>query len=86
VSKWGISLPVHPLIADAWRHALCSKTIGFDDDPFPRNVWPIKFTDEEIWALECTAEDKVALKQYFDFFKVDGPSLAGTWDICRKDR
>jgi hypothetical protein len=78
VPERGISLPVHPLIADARRHALCSKTIGFDDDPFPRIVWPIKFTDEEIWALECTEEDKVALKQYFDFFKVDRPSVTRT--------
>ncbi|CAG8977705.1 hypothetical protein HYALB_00008732 [Hymenoscyphus albidus] len=80
VLKRGVSLPLHPLIADARRHTLCSKTIGFDDDPFPETVWPFTITDEEIWALECTEQDKVALKQYFDFFKVDRPSVAGTWN------
>ncbi|PVH75947.1 hypothetical protein DL98DRAFT_536113 [Cadophora sp. DSE1049] len=73
----GIFIPLHPLIAEARRHSAFSLMPDYTVDASVATDWPLVLCTADISALNCSKEDKDALRNYLDCIScVHGPKRA----------
>jgi hypothetical protein len=64
-----IPIPLHPLIAEARRHAAHVQTTGYASNVSPTTRWASILGGADISGLKCAEADRVALKAYMDYLQ-----------------
>ena len=67
VPELRISIPLHPLIADARRHAAHVSRAGHFKDDSTTLRWPSTLGKADISEIRCADKDRVVLKNYLDY-------------------
>jgi hypothetical protein len=69
VPELRIFIPLHPLIADARRHAAHVSRVGHVKDYSTNIRWPSTLGKADISGIRCPHQDRVVLKNYLDYLK-----------------
>ena len=68
VPELGMKIPLHPLIAEARRHAARGPVLGHVSDM--SLGWPSTLGRKDVSGLRCAEEDRVTLGKYLDYLKM----------------
>ncbi len=65
----GIFIPLHPLIAEARRHASRAMTPGYTGGVYEASKWPSELAGADISGVRCEEADRMALRNYLNYLK-----------------
>ncbi|RDL36283.1 uncharacterized protein BP5553_06895 [Venustampulla echinocandica] len=64
-----IFMPLHPLIAEARRHAAVVQTVGYASSVSPTTRWASILGKADISGLRCAEPDRAALHAYMEYLQ-----------------
>lgn len=64
-----VDIPLHPLIAEARRHAASVQMAGYASSVSATTRWAVMLGEADIAGLRCAEADRVALRNYMDYLQ-----------------
>lgn len=68
-----VFIPLHPLIAEARRHAARTMIHMSPDGVSSTTKWPSALGQVDLSQLNCLEADRVALRNYFEYLEMWAP-------------